>query len=87
MTTAVEDYIREQLLQGDIAILNEHGVRDNVLSLLAAEHAARCETFAKMVEPTLGRAFLLVAAGALLAAAEQIAAATFQEPELTTVGA
>lgn len=85
-TQALEEEIRERILQSDIAILNDRGVGDSVLSLLAAEHAARCETFAKMIEPTFGRSFLLVCAGALLSAANQITDATVQEPELVNVG-
>lgn len=81
-----EEEVRERILQNDIAILNDLNVSDDVMSVLAAEHAARCETFAKAIEPTLGRALLLVAAGALLAAASQIDSATVQEPELVHVG-
>jgi len=75
----------ERILQTDVALLNDHNVSDDFMSFLAAEHAARCETLAKCIEPTLGRAFLLVTAGALLAAAKQIDGATVQEPEMIHV--
>lgn len=86
-TRTLEEEIRDRILQSDIGILNDRGVGDNVTSLLAAEHAARCETFCKMVEPSFGRSILLVAAGALLAAARQIEDATVQVPEVIHVGA
>lgn len=85
VTQTVECEIRERILQSDIAILNDRGIGDEVLSLLTAEHAARCETFAKMIEPSKGRAMLLVIAGALLSAVKQIDAATIQEPELVVL--
>jgi hypothetical protein len=80
-----EAEVREQVLQGDVALLNANNVSDNFMSLLASEHAARVETLCKAIDPSLGRALLLVTAGALLAAARQIDAATYQEPELTHV--
>lgn len=83
---SLEKIVEEQVLQCDVALLNEHGVGDDVLKTLAAEHAARSVTLAKMIEPTLGRAFLLVAAGVLIEAAKAIDANTFQEPELVNVG-
>lgn len=86
-TQSLEDEIRERVLQTDIAILNEHGVGDKAIALLAAEHAARCETFSKMIEPTFGRSILLLVAGAMLAAADQINDATIPEQEIVHVGA
>jgi hypothetical protein len=74
--------IVERVLATDVAILNDHNVSDEVVSLMAAEHAARCETLSKMIEPTLGRALLLVTAGALISAAKQITDATVVEAEL-----
>lgn len=84
--TALEKSIEEQVLQCDVALLNEHGVGDDTIKTMAAEHAARSATLAKMIEPTMGRAFLLVAAGVLMNAAKDIDANTFQEPELVSVG-
>lgn len=81
-TQAQEEDARERILQADIALLNDHNVGDGFMSLLAAEHAARCETFCKAIEPTAGRALLLVIAGALLTAAQTIDAKTVQEPEI-----
>ncbi len=79
---ALSSEIERRVLETDIAILDEHNVSDDTMSLLAAEHAARVETLSKMIEPSLGRAFLLVVAGALLSAAKQIDAATTIEPEV-----
>lgn len=77
--------ITERVLQTDIALLEDHNVGDEFISLLAAEHAARCETLSKMIEPTFGRALLLVTAGALLAAAKQIDGATVPTGEVIHV--
>jgi hypothetical protein len=85
MTQAFQADAVERILQTDIALLNDHNVSDGVMSFLAAEHAARCETLAKAVEPTLGRSLLLIAAGALLDAAAQITDATVQQPEIFNV--
>lgn len=74
--------IVERVLATDVELLNDHNVSDDVVSLLAAEHAARTETLAKMIEPTLGRALLLMISGALLSAAKQIDDATVVAPEL-----
>lgn len=75
---------RERILQTDIGLLNDHNVSDDVMSTLAAEHAARTETLAKAIDPTLGRPLLVMIAGALLSAAKQIDAATVMQPELVT---
>jgi hypothetical protein len=80
-----EAIISERLLAADVALLEDHNVSDEFMTLLAAEHAARCETFAKAIEPTLGRAFLLVAAGALLSAAKQIDGASVPTDEIIHV--
>jgi hypothetical protein len=77
--------ITERVLQTDIALLNDHNVSDDFMSLLAGEHAARFETLCKAINPSLGRALLLTAAGAMLAIAKQIDGATVQEPELVHV--
>jgi len=82
--TQVAD-VADRILGTDIALLNDHDVGDDFMSLLAAEHAARCETFCKAIEPTRGRALLLVIAGALLSAAKQIDGATVQTAELILV--
>lgn len=77
--------VRENLLQSDIQILNDHTVADEVMAIMAAEHAARVETLGKAIEPTLGRSLLLILADRLLAAAKQIEAATVQSPEIVHV--
>ncbi|HIV78909.1 hypothetical protein [Sphingomonas melonis] len=74
--------VTERLLQTDIGLLNDHNVSDDTMSILAAEHAARTETLAKAIDPTLGRPLLVMIAGALLSAAKQIDAATVMQPEL-----
>jgi hypothetical protein len=84
-TQTQENEARERILQTDVELLNAHNVGDDFMSLLAAEHAARVETFCKAIEPTLGRSLLLVTAAALLAAAKQITDATVQQPELINV--
>ena len=76
--------VTERLLQTDIGLLNDHNVSDDTMSILAAEHAARTETLAKAIDPTLGRPLLVMIAGALLSAAKQIDAATVMQPELVT---
>ena len=75
----------KRYLNADIALLNRHGVADDVMSLMASQHAARTETLAKAVDPTLGRALLLMISNQLLEAAKEIDAATFQEPEIVHV--
>ena len=45
--------VTERLLQTDIGLLNDHNVSDDTMSILAAEHAARTETLAKAIDPTL----------------------------------
>lgn len=76
--------ITERLLLTDVDLLNTHNVSDDFMSTLAAEHAARTETLAKAIDPTLGRPLLVMVAGALLAAAKQIEDASVMEPELIT---
>lgn len=76
---------RERILQTDVALLNDHNVSDEVMSLMAGEHAARSEALAKCINPTLGRALLLTIAGALLAAARQVEAATVPTAEIVHV--
>lgn len=88
MTQSREDYakrITDDLLAGDVSLLEELNTSDGVIELMAAEHAARTETLAKMIEPTMGRALLLMISGALLSAAKQIDAATAEQPELPLV--
>lgn len=80
---ALADAVEQGIIQADVALLNEHNCSDETMSVMATEHAARVEALSKMVEPSLGRALLLTVAGALLAAAKQIDAATVQLPELT----
>ncbi|SFJ51449.1 hypothetical protein SAMN03159338_1624 [Sphingomonas sp. NFR04] len=80
------DLAREAILHTDIELLNKHNVSDDTMSIMAAEHAARTETLAKAIDPTLGKALLLMIAGHLMKAAKQIDAATVQEPELVTHG-
>lgn len=74
--------VAERILETDVELLNEHNVSDNFMSTLAAEHAARVEALAKAIEPTLGRALLVMVCGALLKAAKQIEDATTMQPEL-----
>lgn len=82
MTHTAEYDIQERILKTDIAVLNDHNVSDHILSLLAAEHAARCEALSKIIDPTMGRALLLMIAGALMGAAEQIENATTPGSEI-----
>ena len=81
----IEEHIEESVLQNDITILNDLNVSDQVMKTLAAEHLSRSVTLAKAVEPTMGKALLLTAAGVLISAAKEIEAATYQEPELINV--
>jgi hypothetical protein len=81
----LEDFIRDSVIEADIAVLNDRGVGDKTIAALAGEHAARVETLLKMIDPSFGRAMLLLTARALLSCAQQIDAATYQEPELTTI--
>lgn len=83
--TDIEGDVRERILQCDIAMLNDHGVSDEVLSIVSAEHAARCERICKMIDPSFGRAMLLMISAALLSAAKQIDDATVLEPEIITL--
>lgn len=69
----------------DADLLNELGVTDEVMSIMAAEHAARTKALLKLVDPTFGRALLLMLSGALLSAAKEIDAVTEQQPELVNV--
>jgi hypothetical protein len=75
----------ESYLQADIALLNEHNVSDDVMALMAAEHAARVETLARAVDPTLGRALILMIANLFLQNVKDMDAATVQEPEIVHV--
>jgi len=68
--------IRGEILKNDIRLLDTLGCGDDVMEILAAEHAARCETLSKMIDPTMGRVLLLMTARALLDAANQVSAAT-----------
>jgi hypothetical protein len=79
------DEARESILQTDIGLLNANGVGDDIMSGLAAEHAARVETLCKAINPTMGRSLLLMVAGGLMAAAQQITDFTVQQPELVNV--
>jgi hypothetical protein len=81
LAAAIQTDIDDRILAADVELLNDHGVSDTVVSHMAAEHAARSETLAKMIEPTMGRALLLMISGALLSAAKQIDAATVTQPE------
>jgi penicillin V acylase-like amidase (Ntn superfamily) len=81
----LEDAITDRILQGDIDILNEHGCADRTIALMAAEHAARTERLAQMIEPSLGRSVLLLTAAALLEVVKGIDAVTFREPELVNL--
>lgn len=83
----IEREVEDRILRCDVDLLNDLNVSDDVMKIMAAEHAARSMTLAKAIEPTLGRAFLLIAAGALLSAADTIAKNSFQEPEVVHVGA
>lgn len=74
LAKAIDADIDERILATDVELLNDHGVSDTVISKMAAEHAARTETLLKMIEPTMGRAMLLMISGALLSAAKQIGA-------------
>lgn len=80
--SSVIESVRGALLHTDISLLNQHGVADDRMALIAAEHAARVETLAKAIDPSLGRPLLLMVASALMAAATEIGDATFIEPEL-----
>lgn len=77
--------IEERLMATDVGLLNDHNVSDATIMPLAAEHAARTEALLKLVDPTRGRAMFMMIAGHFLDAANQIAAATVQEPELMHV--
>lgn len=77
--------IRDRILKTDIKLLNGANVSDDTMSLMAAEHAARTETLAKAIDPTLGRPLLVMIAGALMKAAQQIDEATTMQPELVHV--
>lgn len=81
----LENTIETRVLQGDVFLLDDLGVGDQVMKTLAAEHAVRSVTLAKAIEPTMGRALLLTMAGMLLSAAKSIDAQTFQEPKLVDV--
>lgn len=82
---AIANRAAKDILAADVTLLNDLGVSDDVMSVMAAEHAARCKALALIVEPSLGRALLLMLSGALLTAAKEIDAATVQEPELINV--
>lgn len=80
----IVDRVRDRILKADISLLNGINCSDDVMSTMAAEHAARCETLAKAIDPSLGRPLLVMAAKALLDAAKQIDEATTMQPELVT---
>lgn len=84
----LSDRLDRDLLHADVAVLNDAGCEDATLATLGAAHAARTETLVKAVQcPTYGRALALELSKRFLEIAKQIEDASFQEPELISVGA
>ena len=85
LNDAAKRDIEKRILDTDIVLLTDHGVSDDTMMTIAAEYAARTERLCKLMDPTRGKAMLLMVSKCLIDAGSQITAATVQEPELMHV--